>query len=193
MSDRNWEAELAKIDKQLASVSDEALLAERTAPAPPRSAGRPATAAVPSGAQSGSLAGRASAAAPVPAAGSWKAWLKVAVAVGAAAGVMFWPWPAQCGPALIGFTAATGAVAMLGLWSAASTWKHRLGLAHVASLLVVVWGLALGAREVLPRVGYAVPSERRSAGWSCDGVALPAPPASVIGPTAGAPADGRLR
>ena len=27
MSDRNWEAELAKIDQQLASVSDEALLA----------------------------------------------------------------------------------------------------------------------------------------------------------------------
>ena len=34
MSDRNWEAELAKIDKQLASVSDEALLAESKAVAP---------------------------------------------------------------------------------------------------------------------------------------------------------------
>mgnify|MGYP000284637677 CR=1 FL=1 len=32
MSDRNWEAELAKIDKQLASVSDEALLADGDAP-----------------------------------------------------------------------------------------------------------------------------------------------------------------
>jgi len=31
MSDRNWEAEMAKIDKQLASVSDEQLLAERKA------------------------------------------------------------------------------------------------------------------------------------------------------------------
>ena len=28
MTDRNWEAELAKIDKQLASVSDEKLLAD---------------------------------------------------------------------------------------------------------------------------------------------------------------------
>jgi hypothetical protein len=190
MSDRNWEAELAKIDKQLASVSDEALLAERTAAVPPRSAGRPSAA---SGALPSASSGRASAVATVPAAGSWKAWLKVAVAVGAAAGMMFWPWPAQCGPALVGFTAATGAVAVLGLWSAVSTWKHRLGLAHVASLLVVMWGLALGAREVLPRVGYAVPSDRRSAGWSCDGVALPAPPASVIGPTASAPTDGHLR
>ena len=37
MSVRNWEAELAKIDKQLASVSDEALLAEsKDAAAEPR-------------------------------------------------------------------------------------------------------------------------------------------------------------
>jgi len=160
MSDRNWEAEMAKIDKQLASVSDEALLAESKAVAPAKAGGR--TVAAPT------VAAPARSAAPsVPTAGAWRGWVKVAIAVGAAAGLMFWPWPAPCGGPLIGFTAATGAVALLGLWSAIGTWRHRLGLAHVASLVVVVWGLALGAREVLPRTGYAIPTSERSEGWSC--------------------------
>ena len=171
MSDRNWEAELAKIDKQLASVSDEALLAESKAVASAKSAGRTVAAptiAAParSAAPSAALAARS--------AGAWRGWVKVAIAVGAAAGLMFWPWPASCGGPLIGFTAATGAVALLGIWSAIGTWRHRLGLAHVASLLVVVWGLALGAREVLPRAGYAIPTAERSEGWRC--------PAPSVGP-----------
>jgi hypothetical protein len=166
MSDRNWEAELAKIDQQLASVSDEALLAESKAVAPAKSAGRIGAAPT--------VAAPARSAAP--AAGAWRGWVQVAIAVGAAAGLMFWPWPASCGGPLIGFTAATGAVALLGVWSAVGTWRHRLGLAHVAALLVVVWGLALGAREVLPRVGYATPTPERSKGWSC--------PAPSVGPGA---------
>lgn len=174
MSDRNWEAELAKIDKQLASVSDEALLAESKAVAPTKTAGR--TMAAPT------VAGPARAAtSAAPAAGAWRGWLQVAIAVGAAAGLMFWPWPAPCGAPLIGFTAATGAVALLGVWSAVGTWRHRLGLAHVASLLVVLWGLALGAREVLPRVGYAAPTPERSEGWSCPAPSL-GPPS--VGPGA---------
>jgi len=173
MSDRNWEAELAKIDKQLASVSDEALLAESKAVAPAKSAGR--TVPAPTIAAPARSAGPALAA---PSAGAWRGWVRVAIAVGAAAGLMFWPWPTLCGGPLIGFTLATGAVALLGIWSAIGTWRHRLGLAHVASLLVVVWGLAMGAREVLPRVGYAAPTPARSEGWSC--------PAPSVGP-AGVP------
>lgn len=173
MSDRNWDAEMAKIDKQLASVSDEALLAESKAVAPTKTGTR--TVAAP--ALAAPARSSASAAAPrAPAAGAWRGWVKVAIAVGAAAGLMFWPWPAPCGGPLIGFTAATVAVALLGLWSAIGTWRHRLGLAHVASLLVVVWGLVLGARELLPRAGYAVPTPERSEGWSC--------PAPSIGPGA---------
>ena len=168
MSDRNWEAELAKIDKQLASVSDDQLLADRKA----MTAGKAAPAAAPAARGAG----------PAPAvrsggeAGAWRSWVKVALAVGAAAGLMFWPWSVRCGAPLLGFTAATGGVAALGIWSAIGTWRHRLGLAHVASLLVTAWGIALGAREVLPRVGYAVPTLERPGQWSCDGLpALPAP------------------
>lgn len=167
MTDRNWEAELAKIDKQLSSVSDEQLLAERKAAvAAPAAAGRapvasPVTIPAAKGAAIAAVAAK-------PAAGVWSSWLKVAIAVAAAVGLMFWPWSPRCGVPLLGFTAATGVVALLGAWSATGTWRHRLGLAHAASLLVVLWGLLLGAREVLPRVGYAIPTAERAAGWTCD-------------------------
>lgn len=172
MTDRNWEAELAKIDKQLASISDDKLLAD-SKPVPAGKGGAPAALAAPKSAAAPSKAASPSASGARP----WLAWVKVTLAVAAAAGLMFWPWPARCGPPLLGFTAATGGVALLGLWSAIGTWRHRLGLAHVASLLVIVWGMLLGAREILPRVGYAMPTAERTAGWSCD--ALPQAPAVV--------------
>jgi len=181
----DWDKELAKIDKQLASISDEELMksAQPTAPAKAGAAPKALPAAKPT-ASAGPVS-MPSAVAGKP----WVSWLKVLVAVGAAAGLMFWPWPARCGAPLIGFTAATGGVALLGMWSAVGTWRHRLGLAHVASLLVTVWGLALGAREVLPRAGYAIPTPERAAQWSCEGLPLtapagtPVPGASVPGTT----------
>ena len=184
MSDRNWEAELAKIDKQLASVSDEALLAESKAAAAPRAAGRlqAAGAAAPPR-SSGSAPASASALPLAQGRGAWRGWVSVTIAIGAAAGLPFWPWPATCGAPLLGYTAATGAVAVLGVWSAVGSWRHRLGLAHVTSLLVVVWGLSLGAREVLPRIGYAKPTAERGANWSC-----PAPSETPSGPPSAVPA-----
>jgi len=174
MTDRNWEKEMAKIDKQLASVSDDQLLADRkalTAGAGSSPAGK-APAPPPVSARSDAAAGR-----------TWLSWLKVSVAVAAAAGLMFWPWPARCGLPLVGFTAATGGVTLLGLWSAFGTWRHRLGAAHFASLIVMLWGAVLGAREILPRIGYAVPSMERPGQWTCDGLPpLPTPP-----PTTGQP------
>ncbi len=163
MTDRNWEAELAKIDKQLASVSDEALLA---VPVPTGKAVPPTKGALPAKAAGQPVAAPARAA--TTATGTWRGWIQVLLAVGAAAGLMFWPWPGRCGWPLIGFTAASGAVAMLGAWSAVGTWRHRLGIAHIASLMVIVWGLLLGAREVLPRIGYAIPTAERGAGWACE-------------------------
>lgn len=175
MSDRNWEAEMAKIDKQLASVSDDQLVADKKPVAQGKGGAAPvASATVPPARPSSAATG-----------GTWKSWVKVIIAVSAAAGLMFWPWPARCGLPVMGFTAATGGVVLIGFWSAIGTWRHRLGLAHVASLMVMVWGMALGAREVLPRIGYAVPSIERPGQWSCDGL-LPVPqplPAAIPTPT----------
>lgn len=186
MTDRNWEAELAKIDKQLSSISDEQLVAERKAAAQAPAGQAPAAraAAVSAPAAAPAAKGGATAAAARPAAGAWASWLKVTLAVAGAVGLMFWPWPGRCGLPLYGFTAATGAVSLLGLWSAVGTWRHRLGLAHAASLVVVVWGLLLGAREILPRVGYAIPTAERAAGWTCDAAA---PAGALPGSPAGSP------
>lgn len=172
MNDRNWEQELAKIDKQLASVSDEQLLAQNTAPA-----GAQKAAAAPSASAKPVAAAKSApptAATITKTTGSWMAWVQLTLAVIAAGGLWFWPWATRCGLNAIGFTAATGAVTALGLWSAIGSWRHRQAYAHVLSFAVMVWGLVLGAREVLPRIGYAIPTAARSAGWSCQ--ATPAPP-----------------
>ncbi len=160
MPDRNWDAELAKIDKQLASVSDEQLRAART----------PATG---NAAKGGSPRADVSMVAPAPTISrgrSWTAWLKVVIAVVAVLTVVLWPWPARCGVPLIVYTAATGGVVLLGVWSATGTWRHRLGLAHVTSLLVIALAVVLAAREVLPRAGYAIPTELRGQTWICETV-----------------------
>lgn len=161
MSDRNWEAELAKIDKQLASIPDEKLVPSGSATGAGQS--RPQGAG---GARQGTAT---LAPAPTVSVGRrWTAWAKLIIAAAAAAGLMFWPWSVSCGIPLAGFTAATGGVALLGIWSAVGTWRHRLGVAHFLSLMVIVWGAVLGAREVLPRIGYAIPTDQRGASWSCE-------------------------
>jgi hypothetical protein len=169
----DWDKELAKIDQQLASISDEELMkgAQTAATAKPAAGGAARALPSPRAAAPGTITASAAAGRP------WVAWGKLLVAVAAAAGLMVWPWPARCGAPLLGFTAATGGVALLGLWSAVGTWRHRLGLAHVVALLVTAWGVTLGAREVLPRVGYAIPSAARPAQWQCDA----APPAAPVG------------
>jgi hypothetical protein len=184
MTDRNWEQELAKIDKQLASVSDDQLRQQANAPragVPANTSAKPAVAAK----------------APVPVApskgvGSWFAWLQLIVAIAAATGLWFWPWETRCGLNAVAFTAATGAVTLVGLWSAIGSWKHRQAYAHILSFAVMIWGLVLGAREVLPRVGYAIPSMARPAGWQCEApTVLPAqtvPPAGA----GSAPGNGSL-
>lgn len=190
MSDRNWDAELAKIDKQLSSVSDEQLLAEQRKAAAPVAAGGKA---LPAGSAS-PVAAKATSAAR-PAVGTWAGWLKVTIAVAAAVGLMFWPWPPglRCGTPLMGYTLATAGVTLLGIWSALGTWRHRLGLAHAASLLVVVWGVVLGAREVLPRVGYAIPTLERGAGWTCDAVPQVPPSSPVPGVPGTTPSGAPIR
>ena len=175
MTDRNWEAELAKIDKQLASVSDDQLLAK---PVPAGKLLLPAKS--PAIAVTSPSARTASVPATAPATGTWRGWVKVLIAVAGAAGLMFWPFAGHCGWPLVGFTAATAAVALLGVWSAVGTWRHRLGVAHFASLLVILWGVLLGGREVLPRVGYAIPTVLRGAQWQCEvGSSAPVVPSAA--------------
>jgi hypothetical protein len=68
----------------------------------------------------------------------------------------------------VGYLAGTAAITLTGIWAGISTWRARLGAAHLLANLLVLWGLILGAREILPRVGYALPTEARPAIWFCD-------------------------
>ena len=146
MTDRNWDAELKKIDRQLESVSDEAMYPAKTA----------------KGAQA-----QAQVAAVQKSTSTWGVFLRLTLTVALGVGMVFWPYSARCGLGLAGYLGAVTVLAVGGVWSAVWTWKHRAAKAHTLSLLLVMWGLLLASLDVLPRVGYAVPTAAHPAGWAC--------------------------
>jgi hypothetical protein len=156
----DWDAELKKIDKQLETMSDSALI-----PAPAKGAPPAAKAAV---------------AAQRENTRTWPAFLRLALASALAVGILFWPYPSRCGAGLAGYLAAVSVVTVGGLWSSVWTWRHRTARAHILSLVLVAYGLVLGAMEILPRTGYAKPDAARPVGFSCvaptTGVAVPLKP-----------------
>jgi hypothetical protein len=160
---RDWDKELAKIDKQLESISDDALLPATRAPAaPPAAPGGGAKAPA-----------RAAAAAPAGATPQQErvrtlgVALRLLLAAALAIAMPFWPYKATCGLDLAGYLAAVGVVVVAGGWSAVWSWRHRSARAHVAALVLVGWGLALAAAEVLPRAGYAKADPARAL-WVCE-------------------------
>jgi hypothetical protein len=88
-------------------------------------------------------------------------WTCLALALGVA--LLVWPYDKTCGIRLVFFLGAAGMAALVGLLSSLSAWANRRGLAHLVSLLVIVWAGVMAAREVLPRIGYA----RQEATWGC--------------------------
>ena len=154
--DRDWEKELAKIDKQLGSLSDEALLGP-TAVTPPAKGGKPVKASAP--------------AASVPSGGkpprAWAMYARLTLAVALGAAMTVWPYEARCGLGLAAYLGAVLVVVTSGIWSSVWTWRHRASRAHTLSLLIILWGLILGSMEVLPRIGYAKPDLRHPADWAC--------------------------
>jgi hypothetical protein len=93
-------------------------------------------------------------------------WVVLAVALGVA--VAIWPYERACGLQLFFYLGAIGVTALAGLLGALASWSHHRAIAHVLSLLVLVWAAVAAAREVLPRTGYAAASRL----WLC--VAPPA-------------------
>jgi len=152
----NWDEELKKIDKQLEGMSDSALI-----PAPPKGAPPAAKAAV---------------AAQRESTRTWPAFLRLALATALAIGILFWPYPSRCGMGLAGYLAAISVVTVGGLWSSVWTWRHRTARAHILSLVLIAYGLILGAMEVLPRTGYAKADAARPVGFSCT---APTPPTTA--------------
>jgi len=95
------------------------------------------------------------------------------VVLGAVFGIALtqWPYRTDCGWPLLGYTAAVAVLLLTAGWCTVPTWRHRAGVAHVVSLLLGFWGIALSASILLPRIGYAADA----ATWRCPASA-PAPP-----------------
>ena len=146
MSDRDWDAEMRKIDQQIASI--------------PSQAGQPAARAQVQG----------GGAAPAPQRSETSTFgvmarLGLACVLGVA--IVFWPYTARCGVGLAGYLGAVATLVVAGVWSSIWTWKHRSAKAHTVSLLLLTWGLVLAAADVLPRIGYAKSSVNHPANWTC--------------------------
>ena len=162
---RDWDKELADIDRVI----------QKHGAAP--SSGPPA---LPPAATPAPTARAPSAAGPMLARGSIAmTWFWVALAVLLAAALPLWPYGKGCGLQLFFYLGAATLALLAGAAGAVNSWRSRRGLAHVISLVVVVFAGVMGAREVLPRTGYAAEAQA----WLCPASPEPAPP----GTTAPAP------
>ncbi|MBK8248802.1 MAG: hypothetical protein IPK85_15575 [Gemmatimonadetes bacterium] len=144
---KNWEEEMKKIDRQLESISDEALLPAKTAATPAAKA-----VAVEKQANTKTLG----------------VMLRLLLSLALGVGIVFWPYGTRCGLPLFGYLAAAGLISVTGAWSAIWTWRHRSARGHLVALGLVLWGGLLAANEILPRVGYARPTEAHPAVWLCE-------------------------
>ena len=95
-------------------------------------------------------------------------WAKVALGLLIGIGMTQWPYTHGCGLRLIFYLVGVVAVLAAGISSGVSSWKRRLGFAHVLSHVLIVWGTVLAVREVLPRIG----SEKAATLWLCPDVPL---------------------
>jgi hypothetical protein len=155
MTERDWDAELRKIDQQM----EKAAAASAAAPRPPVAGSAPGAVQAPP----------AGAGAPERATTGFGVYARLSLAVALGVGMIFWPYAARCGPGLGLYLGAVGALLVSGIWSGVWSFRHRAARAHVLSLLLVLWGLVLAGIEVLPRVGYAIPTVDHPAAWTCGG------------------------
>jgi hypothetical protein len=137
---RDWDKELAEVDRAIA---------KQQPASPPATGGR-----TPPAAQRRFVA---------------LTWFWTGLAVILAIALAVWPYDKNCGIRLIFFLGAGGIALLAGVLGALTAWVHRRGLAHLLSLLVIVWASVMVLREILPRAGYA----KESRGWTC-----PPPPAA---------------
>ena len=98
-------------------------------------------------------------------------WFWTVLALVLAVALPLWPYGKDCGLQFFFYLGAVVLAFLAGAAGAVSAWATRSGLAHVISLLVVGWTGVLGAREVLPRAGYAAVAKT----WLCPATPEPAP------------------
>ena len=157
---RDWDKELADIDRAIHKHGAPA--PGGTPPALPAGAGMP-PAGLPEPAPAPPVAKKSVA----------MTWVWTLLALMLAAALPLWPYGTSCGLQLFFYLGAAGLALLAGAAGAVNSWRTRRGLAHVLSLLVMAFAGAMGAREVLPRIGYAAETQT----WLCRAAPEPVPPA----------------
>ena len=137
---RDWDKEMAEIDKIIASGK-----------APPPA---PAPQALP-----------AVAPGPVQTRGRDKVgvWFRTLLGAAGAAALPFWPYGKTCGMMLYLYMLGTLGVIAAGIWAMRGAWTHRRGVAHIGGLLVLLAGLGFAAIAIIHRTGFAA----GRLGWIC--------------------------
>jgi hypothetical protein len=91
-------------------------------------------------------------------------WARLCLGLALGTMIAWWPYPRNCGFPLFWYLSAILIIMLAGGWAGVSAWRYRASLAHVIALILMLYGIMLGAAELLPRTGYAV--DRAS--WGCE-------------------------
>ena len=126
MSDKDWDKLMAKVDKQIESVSDQQMFPEKKGAAP---------------------AEKAATATARDTTKSWPAILRLVLSSALGISVLFWPYENRCGAGLGGYLFVVAVVAISGVWSAVWTSRHQTAKAHVLSILLMSRPLSLPLRR----------------------------------------------
>ena len=159
--ERDWDKEMAEVDRLLKKLPNADPTLGRGGGGEPTL--RRQAVSAPPGAVTGTgalygAAGRV---------GTWvKVGLGVLIGIGIAPGV--WPYSHGCGLRVMFYLLGVTTVIAAGVWASVSSWRRRLGFAHVISQMLIIWGVLLMTREVLPRVGV-----KPQAPWLCPDVPQP--------------------
>jgi len=136
LKERDWDREMREVDRLLSKLPEADPTLGRGVPTVPVSP-RPGV-----GVGGGPVRGRA-----------WiTTWMRVGLGLALAIGMLVWPYSHACGLKLVFYLIGATAVTVAGVWSALTSWKRRLGIAHTLSIVLMIWGLALAGRQLLPRL-----------------------------------------
>ena len=143
--ERDWDREMREVDKLLAKLPDADPTLGRnmpTVPVSPRPAVGGVAGAGPSPWHAGPARGRA-----------WlTTWIRVGLGLALGVGMLAWPYAYACGFKLVFYLIGATTVTVAGIWGALSSWRRRLGWAHALSIVLIIWGLGLAGRQILPRI-----------------------------------------
>lgn len=98
------------------------------------------------------------------------AMVRIGLSLAVAVGIFFWPYARDCGSGLFWFLGSALVVIVGGLWSVQWTWRGRMPRLHALSLGIVLWGLTMGAMQILPRTGHVtISAAATTTVWFCAG------------------------